>query len=102
MAPIRLGRVRAERAVRPNPSTPGSGAPTSDSLLRKECETMKTTRVGIHWAGILLVLLTGGTVQARVSRVEVKSRADVAGGKAFGLAGPYERVVGKAYFELDP
>src|SRR5215510_128600 len=56
----------------------------------------------IHLAGVLLVVVIAGPVHARVTRVEIKSRADVAGGKSFGLAGPYERIVAKAYFEVDP
>jgi hypothetical protein len=51
---------------------------------------------------VFLALLLAGPVHARVSRVEIKSRADVAGGKAFGLAGAYEKLVGKVYFEVDP
>jgi hypothetical protein len=39
-------------------------------------------------------------LHARVSRVEVTSRADVLGGRAFGDAGAYERLVGRVYFSL--
>ena len=39
---------------------------------------------------------------ARVVRVEVTKREDVLGGKAFGAAGAYEKVVGKVYFTADP
>ena len=35
-------------------------------------------------------------------RIEVTSRADVAGGKAFGATGPYEKIAGRIYFEVDP
>jgi hypothetical protein len=34
--------------------------------------------------------------------IELSDRTDVLGGKAFGNAGPYERMVGKAYFQVDP
>jgi hypothetical protein len=34
--------------------------------------------------------------------IELSDRTDVLGGKAFGNAGPYERLVGKAYFQVDP
>lgn len=34
--------------------------------------------------------------------IELSDRTDVLGGKAFGKAGPYERLVGKAYFQVDP
>ena len=39
--------------------------------------------------------------QARVVRVEVLSRTDIAGGP-FGSAGVYERIVGRVYFAFDP
>jgi len=46
----------------------------------------------LSWAALPLA--------ARVVRVEVASRTDVAGGKSFGAAGPYERITGKAYFSV--
>lgn len=42
----------------------------------------------------------GAWLPARVLRVEVASRADVAGGQAFGPAGAYERVTGKVFFSV--
>ncbi len=39
---------------------------------------------------------------ATLLRIEVSERSDVLDGKAFGAAGPYERIVGKAYFAVDP
>src|SRR5689334_18865808 len=50
---------------------------------------------------VALLCLTA-TAHAKVTRLEIISRADVAGGKAFGAAGPYEKIVGKLYFEVDP
>jgi len=38
---------------------------------------------------------------AALLRIEVSERSDVLNGKAFA-AGPYERIVGKAYFAVDP
>jgi hypothetical protein len=35
-------------------------------------------------------------------RIEVKSRADVLAGKAFGTSGPYEKMAGTIYFAVDP
>jgi Alpha/beta hydrolase domain len=53
-------------------------------------------------AAILLVCITSGTAAAEVVRIEVRSRADVAGGKAFDAAGPFERIAGRIYYEVDP
>ena len=39
---------------------------------------------------------------AELTRLDIASRAPVLNGKAFGLAGGYEKLVGKAYFALDP
>ena len=46
------------------------------------------------------VLLAATPLQARVARVEITTRADVLGGRAFGDAGAYERITGKVYFSL--
>jgi len=51
----------------------------------------------------LLFLITAFNVlplNARVTRVEIASRSDVLSGKAFGDAGAYERITGRAYFSL--
>ena len=40
--------------------------------------------------------------QAEVTHIEIASRADVLGGKPFGAAGAYEKIVGKVFFALDP
>src|SRR5215470_14412835 len=42
------------------------------------------------------------SAQAEVAHIETASRTDVLGGKAFGAAGAYEKIVGKVYFALDP
>ena len=53
-------------------------------------------------AAAVLFLLWAGDAEARVKRVEITSHSIVANGKSFGLAGPYEKVAGKVYFEVDP
>lgn len=49
--------------------------------------------------GLLLLPVGAG---AEVSRVEITARRDVAGGRSFGSTGPYEQIVGKLYFAIDP
>jgi hypothetical protein len=39
---------------------------------------------------------------AEVTRIEIATRTDVLAGKAFGDTGPYEGIVGKVYYSLDP
>lgn len=42
------------------------------------------------------------SAQAKVIRIEIASRTDVTNGKEFGLAGAYEKLVGKIFFAVDP
>ena len=51
---------------------------------------------------LAVVFLTVSTASAEIVRIEVHSRMDLAGGKAYGLAGAYEKLVGTIYFEVDP
>jgi len=53
-------------------------------------------------AAILLVFALSASAAAEVVRIDVQSRGDVAGGKAFGTTGAYEKLVGKMFFEVDP
>jgi Alpha/beta hydrolase domain len=39
---------------------------------------------------------------AEVTRIDIQRRADILGGRSFGTAGPYEKLVGTAYFAVDP
>jgi hypothetical protein len=49
-----------------------------------------------------LVLGTFSVAQAGVTRIAITSRTVVANGQWFGPAGPYEKMAGTVYFELDP
>src|SRR5438445_8712756 len=49
----------------------------------------------------VLVFVTS-SAEAHVARVEMVSRTDVQDGRAFGLAGSYERIVGRVYFAVKP
>ncbi|MDB4876698.1 MAG: hypothetical protein JWM41_3144 [Gemmatimonadetes bacterium] len=50
---------------------------------------------------VLAICCFAHAASARVVRVEIRSRTDVAGG-SFGSAGAYERIVGRMYFAFDP
>jgi Alpha/beta hydrolase domain len=54
----------------------------------------------IAFSLFLLLSWVAFPLAARVVRVEVASRADIAGGKSFGTTGPYERITGKVYFSV--
>ncbi len=49
-----------------------------------------------------MALLLSFSAQARLTRLVVETREIVAEGNSFGLAGPYEKLSGTAYFEVDP
>ena len=55
-------------------------------------------------AASALVLLGGFAVgaAAEVVRFEIRERSDLLGGRAFGLAGAYERIIGVVHFAFDP
>jgi len=47
-------------------------------------------------------LLLPGTSSARLTRLVITQTVPLAGGVAWGSTGPYERLTGTAYFEVDP
>lgn len=49
-----------------------------------------------------LVFFLASAAGAHVTRVEIISRADIQDGKSFGLAGPYEKIIARVYFAVDP
>ncbi len=51
---------------------------------------------------VLVVVCTVAPLFGRVSRVEVERREEVLGGKSWGSAGQYEKLVGRAYFKVKP
>ncbi len=57
--------------------------------------------VALLVAGALSVV-TASMAQAKVLRVIVEHRSDVLGGRSFGVAGPYEKLVGRVLFVFDP
>ena len=50
----------------------------------------------------LWALLAAALSQAALIRIEESERSDVLNGRAFGATGAYERVIGRAWFAVDP
>jgi len=50
---------------------------------------------------VLVSAFLGSELRAEVVRMEATSRVPVAGGRAFGKAGAYERIVGRVFFSVD-
>ena len=51
-------------------------------------------------AFLIVTCLAVSTADAEVVRIDVYSRTEVAGGKPFGLAGSYERIIGTVLYEV--
>lgn len=56
----------------------------------------------VRTAFVLLLPFALLTLPAAVTRVEITERSPILAGKSFGAAGPYERLVGKVHFAVDP
>src|SRR5438445_6956737 len=57
---------------------------------------------GVRIRICIFALLAPVSMMAGLVRFEVIERSAVLQGKAFGASGAYERLVGRAYFEVDP
>jgi len=51
---------------------------------------------------LLAAALLAGPAHGAVHRIYFVERSDVLGGRSLGPAGPYERIIAKAYFRIDP
>src|SRR5439155_19281855 len=49
-----------------------------------------------------LLLGAASDARAHIVRVEIVSRATAYGGRRFGAVGQYEKIIGRAYGEVDP
>src|SRR5690348_12870901 len=63
---------------------------------------LKKTIVPLLSATAICVALAPSISQARIVRIEVTETKPAFGGRNFGEVGPFERVIGKAYGEVDP
>jgi hypothetical protein len=63
--------------------------------------TARLARLAALALGLLLGVCTT-TAEARLTRLQINTVEVVADGASFGATGPYERLTGTAYFEVDP
>src|SRR3954469_4098146 len=56
----------------------------------------------VIWATLLTTGIAVQSTEARVVRIVVEQKRVVADGKSFGDVGPYERLDGVVYIEVDP
>ncbi len=52
--------------------------------------------------GAVLLLATAREASAKIVRIEIVSRQTAFGGRRFGAVGQYEKIIGRAYGEVDP
>jgi len=62
---------------------------------------VRPLRLRLTWV-LTLIAFFASSADAHVTRVEILSRADLQDGRAFGLAGAYERIIGRVYFAINP
>lgn len=51
---------------------------------------------------LAIAALLAGPAEARITRIQITKTEPAFGGMSFGAVGPYERLTGKAYGEVDP
>jgi hypothetical protein len=76
------------------------GASSASGVRISRHAMLLLMRVCVILALAALLCCCAQPATARVIRVDVVSRGDVAKGKDFGSAGPYERVAGRVYFAV--
>src|SRR4051812_41614747 len=69
---------------------------------RSELMSSTPRRLAPLVAFALCAAFCAATVSAEVTRVEIRTRADVLAGRAFGDVGAYETLAGTIYFAGDP
>jgi hypothetical protein len=90
----------------------GTGGPVELDIIQRSVRGHVTARrrgpnqenrmKGVIAGATLAVLVAATTVEARVVRLRIERREPVLSGRAFGSAGPYEKLVGKVDFAVDP
>lgn len=65
-------------------------------------QRLNNRRPGFSGGILALLVVLAPPASAEVSRIQVASRADLLGGRPFGLAGAYEKIAGRIHFEVDP
>src|SRR2546430_8013364 len=62
---------------------------------------MRPVRLRLTWV-LTLAAFFASSADAHVTHVVIVSRAEIQDGRAFGLAGTYERIIGRVYFAINP
>ncbi len=55
-----------------------------------------------HFVSIAIAALLAIPAEARITRIQIEKTEPAFGGASFGTVGPYERLTGKAFGEVDP
>lgn len=61
-----------------------------------------SSAMGSTALALCLAALAASDAEARITRIEIKRTEPAFEGKTFGTVGAYEKLVGRAYGEVDP
>src|SRR5258706_10196039 len=64
-------------------------------------QTILSSEVFMRFALFLFLVLLPTTAPAAITKLVIENREPFAGGHEFGVTGAYEKLIGKAYGELD-
>jgi hypothetical protein len=70
-------------------------------MIERFSRTAVRLRAALLVAAVLLIA-TAGEAGAKIVRIEIVSRQTAFGGRRFGTVGQYEKIIGRAYGEVDP
>jgi hypothetical protein len=62
----------------------------------------ESIRTCLFSGAVAFLLVVAAAASAEVTRIDVESRSDLPGNVQYGLAGAYEKLSGKVYYEIDP
>src|SRR5207253_4266949 len=63
---------------------------------------MQRSPLSLTSAALVLFLLAPYGARGEVVRVQIDRREPFAAGQSWGSAGPYERIIGRMFLEVDP
>src|SRR5229473_1254469 len=96
-------RKRAQEFERRSATRPSTTPLKRAEKVRGQVERRRTKmkRTTLLWV-LTAILLAPALTQARITRIEISRVEPVFDGVGFGHVGPYEKVVGRAFGEVDP
>ena len=70
--------------------------------MRNRCRRSPARLCAVLLGAAVLLLVAAQEASAKIVRIEIVSRTMAFGGRRFGTVGQYEKIIGRAYGEVDP